>query len=104
MLAKSGVIFGERNRKPAVEGGIRGIPPSTLRHLSTVIARGTLASAGRVLGRMPWSEATRQERVAGLALAQMWAQARLMGGVMGGNLLIAQFLGVASETQPRALA
>jgi len=63
-----------------------------LRHVSTTVARSTLAFSGRGLGDMPWGETSRQERVAGLALVQMWAQARLMGAVMGGNQLVADFI------------
>jgi len=92
MLATVGKNFGEHNRKPAVEGGNRGLPPSALRQVSATVARSTLAFSGRVVGGMPWGEVSRQERVAGLALAQMWAQARLMGAVMGGNQLIAEYI------------
>ncbi len=92
MLAISRKNFGEHNREPAVDGGRRGLPPSTLRQVSTTVARGTLAFSGHVLGNMPWGEVSRRERVAGLALAQMWAQARLMGAVMGGNQVVAEYI------------
>jgi hypothetical protein len=92
MLAKSGKTSGEFERKPAADGGPCGAPPSVLRQVSAVVAHGTMASAGRALGAMAWGDATRQQKVMGLALAQMWAQAQLMGAVLGGNQLIAQFM------------
>jgi hypothetical protein len=100
MLAMSGANFSEHKRKPAVEGGIRGLPPSTLRQVSTVVAQGTLASAGQILGGLPWGGVSRRERVQGLALAQMWAQARLLGAVMGGNRLIAEYMFATAEARP----
>ena len=92
MLAMGKKNFGEHNRKPAVDGGARGAPPSTLRQVSTTVARSTLAFSGHVLGSLPWGEVSRQQRVAGLAQAQMWAQARLMGAVMGGNQVVAEYI------------
>ncbi len=104
MLAKSGINFSEQERTPAAEGGIRGLPSSALRHISATVARGTLASSGRLLGGMPWGDAPRHEQIRGLALAQMWAQARLMGAVMGGNQLIAEYIQTSATARPSALA
>jgi hypothetical protein len=100
MLATRGNQGGEEYCGPAVDGGTRGLPPSTLRHLSKAVGQGTLASAGRVLRQMPWGETPWRERVAGLALAQMWAQARLMGAVMGGNQLVTAYLYAGCEARP----
>jgi hypothetical protein len=93
MLAKCGKKSGEESCGPAVDGGIRGLPPSTLRQISCVVGR-------RTLRRMPWGDSTGRDRVMGLALAQMWAQARLMGVVGGGNQLVREYLYATCETRP----
>jgi hypothetical protein len=89
------------NCTPALERGARGTPPSTLRQLTDLVTRGTLARPGRFSrpGINPTASSL-AERIRSMAWAQMTAQSRLMATVAVSNDLIRSYMnaGPASPT------
>jgi hypothetical protein len=82
------------NGTPALEGGARGTPPSTLRQLTRFVARGTLARPGRFARPDVDNNTSPVERIRGMARSQMAAQSRLMAKIAVSNELICRYLNV----------
>jgi hypothetical protein len=90
------------NYTPALEGGARGTPPSTLPRITALVARGTLAQPGRFSQLFNHGSTSLAEHIRMMAQAQMAAQSQLMATVAVGNVLICHYIyaGLASQAAP----
>jgi hypothetical protein len=87
------------NCTPALEGGARGTPPSTLRQLTEFVAGGTLARSGRFARPFNHTSTSLAERIRIMARSQMAAQTRLMATVAVGNELIGNYMYASSTSR-----